>query len=57
MMSVASQKRRHFSVLSFDRAGKSLLEQGQDSVGDAAVLLFAKKKSMTKTDRCAGALS
>jgi len=46
-------------VISIKRKVKNQLEPGQESMGDAPVLSycnFLKKKSLTKTDQCAGAL-
>jgi len=37
-MSVASQKRRPFNVISFEGTGKNQLDPSQESVGDAPVL-------------------
>jgi hypothetical protein len=38
--------------------GKNQMQPGQESTGCSSVVtLFLAKKSMTKTDRCAGALS
>jgi hypothetical protein len=39
-MSVASQKRHPFSVISFEGTGKNQLDLSQESVGDAPVLLL-----------------
>jgi len=39
-MSVASQKRHPFSVISFEGTGKNQLDPSQESVGNAPVLSF-----------------
>jgi len=52
MMTVESQKCCHFNADFSQGTGKNQLELGQKSV---VTLLFAKK-SLTKTDQCAGAL-
>jgi hypothetical protein len=45
-------------LIAVEGAGKNQLELGQGSMGDAALLsVFFADKSLTKTDRCAGALS
>jgi hypothetical protein len=46
-------------LISVEGTGKNQLEPGQESMGDASVLSnsFFAKKTLNKTDRCAGALS
>jgi len=46
-------------LISVEGRGKNQLESVQDSMWEcsSAVTLFFAKKSLTKTDRCAGALS
>jgi hypothetical protein len=58
-MSVASQKRHPFKAYFNHGTGKNQLQSGQENMGEAQVLvtLFFANKSLTKTDRCAGALS
>jgi len=44
-------------LISVKGAGENELEPDQESMGDISVLSHFAKKSMTKTDRCTGALS
>jgi len=45
-------------LISVERTGKNQLEPGRENGGCSKfVTLVVKKKSLTKTDRCAGALS
>jgi len=45
-------------LISVEETGKNQLETGQESMGGSTVLsLCFAKKSLTKTDRCAGAFS
>jgi hypothetical protein len=58
IMWVVSQQHHHFMLFSFKGTGKNQLDPGQESGGcSRAVTLFFAKKSLTKTDWCARALS
>jgi hypothetical protein len=41
-------------LISVEGTGKNQLEPGQGTIGDVVTMFFAKK-SLIKTDRCAGA--
>jgi len=56
-MSIASQNTVPSLLISNEGTGKNQMEPGQENVGCSnVVILFLAQKSLTKTDRCAGAL-
>jgi hypothetical protein len=57
MTSVTSQKRRLLNADFSRGTDKNQLQPGQESMCSSGVTLFFAKKSFTKIDWCAGALS
>jgi hypothetical protein len=56
-MSVASQSAASTILISVEETGKNQLQSGQEIMSSSGVTLFLTKKSLTKIDWCAGALS